>query len=147
MTPIKIRPATEADHRFIIDSFIREYSKSPYARGATWKRLADKMRLLLTAPSWSCDVACPPTDETEIMGYVVRRESRAVGWLHVKAIWRRMGVATALVESAALSQEVLAAFVSSGISELASSRGIMVRFRPYLTDSAQDEIDELGRVA
>ena len=145
--PINIIPATEAHERFILDSFVREYSKAPYARGATWKRLADQLKVFLACPSWDCDVAVAPEDPDEIMGYLIHRGTTCAAWLHVKSIYRTVGVARALLDYAQMDSEVLCQFVTPKAIAIATANGMTLRFRPMLHYAALDEIEELATVS
>lgn len=140
-TPIQIVPARPEHHAIILDSFWRDYRRSPVARGVPPSVLTAKMSALLASPAWSAVVATPEDDADTVLGFLVYRDAQTVGWLQTRRPWRGTGVARALLASAGVARGTLAcAFLPPEVARLADARGYTLRFRPYLPDVAADEM-------
>lgn len=134
-TPIAIIPAQPEHHALILDSFWREYSDCPLARGVPAAVLSGKMQTLLLSPLWRALVATPEGDPGTVLGYLVWRDASTVGWLHTLRFWRGKGVARALLAQAGVSPGVVScAFLPPNMAQAATARGWTLRFRPYLPD-------------
>lgn len=133
--PIAISRAAVAHRALILDSFWREYSRSPAARGVSAHILGAKMAALLDSPDWTALAATPTDDADTVIGYLIFRDVRTVGWVHVVRDWRDRGVARALFAQAGISPGVVACpFLPPEVAKDASGRGWVLRFRPYLPD-------------
>jgi GNAT superfamily N-acetyltransferase len=149
---LEIRPGTDGDTALILDSFINTYHLAPQAGGASKATLASLIEPLIHSERWRVAVACIPDDPDTILGFIVY-DSRAidpsvatVGWVQVKAPWRRKGVAKALLAHAGVQldgtcREVRTPFLVQRITsdrnapvltDLLRARGCTARFRPYL---------------
>jgi GNAT superfamily N-acetyltransferase len=141
VTDIRIQDATPAHHALILDSFLHEYRRTMAAAHTPPAVLLAKMRALLSAPTWRTLVATPDGDE--VLGFVVYRDTSTAAWLQVKRIYRKRGVARALVNAAGLSTFCLdVAF----IPDRRKAGWPQLRFRPYLPDVAQLDTEILEMV-
>lgn len=138
---MKILPARDADQSFILDSFTREYHSTPYCQGASFGTVRGLMFDLLASPRWTTLVMCDDELEDEILGYVVFREAnhlpdaqQAIAWVHVKATYRRMGIASKLLAAACpyWQPAIWCAFLSPRVLKLTLKYNLTLRFRPYL---------------
>lgn len=95
----------KADEAFVFETFLRGYKRGSYYA----KRIRDRRfypayhRVIedLLARGRTL-VACPEGDPDTILGYVIAEEAKepVLHWCFVKLAWRRLGIATALIESA-----------------------------------------------
>jgi GNAT superfamily N-acetyltransferase len=96
---VKIRPAAEADLRFIFDSWIESYRRSKYTRDLAGIIYRNEHSPRIRSALSRCKVlvACDKSDENQIAGYVVF-EPPILHYLYVKREMRRFGVGTLLAQ-------------------------------------------------
>lgn len=134
---IEIRAGRDDERPLVLQSFVREYRRSPYAKEVPPNALAAMMTRLLDA--WGFLVAVEPETD-EVLGFIVSGSGNRVGWLQVKRPYRRLGVARLLVAAAGIQRgDVLTPFFLPGktdsgtrIDHLASSHGFELKFRPWM---------------
>lgn len=126
MASISIRPMEAGDRTFIIDSGHRSIRKHPIAAdmepgfyGIVLGALLDK---------WTTIVAVDPDEPAVVLGWLVYRESKTVGWAFTKPWWRGRGVQRALFEHAGIGREFDLLFPTR-----TKPKRWRIRFRPYLT--------------
>lgn len=143
-----------------MDSFVTVYSQAPHARGASRAVLASLMEPVLRA--WRTRVAVDP-DNGQIVGFCIfERRAPRIAWVQVRDVWRRKGVATALLsDSGSVRAEVETPFMVQRIGlikhgdrrwestgpklvDLAQKNGVTLRFRPYLALELQLELTRQG---
>jgi GNAT superfamily N-acetyltransferase len=104
-----IRPAVLEDRSFIIDSWLKSYRRSPFARRipddvylSPWGHAGFVEQMMLVTP-W-CPVACLPTDPSFIFGFAVfglsgevHRTKKLLHYLYVKKDYRKNGVGRLLL--------------------------------------------------
>lgn len=96
---VHIRPATEGDLPFIVDSWMRSYSKSVTVARPIYDRFQRELIERLLKAS-TVLVACNSESPSQLFGYVVAQRRGAVVVLHyvyVKQIFRHFGIAAALL--------------------------------------------------
>lgn len=135
MASIHLRPLQESDRHWILDSYLKTYGRSAYAEGVPGHLLIDLMEPLLIA--WDVSVAVSADDPAEALGWIVYKAPDRVAWLFVKPVYRRSGVAKALLYRSGVGKFVSAPFVPTRLfgepfQRVATARGYRVRFRPYL---------------
>lgn len=141
MSDIAVQDATPAHHALILDSFLHEYRGTMAAKHTPPAVLLAKMRALLLSPTWRTLVATPDGDE--VLGFLVYRDAGCAAWIQVKRIYRKRGVARALVNAAGLSTFILdVAFMP----DRRKAGWPQLRFRPYLPDVAQLDTEILEMV-
>lgn len=134
---IEIRAGRDDERPLVLQSFVREYRRSPYAKDVPHNALAAMMTRLLDA--WGFLVAVEPETD-EVLGFIVSRAPDCLAWLQVKRPYRRRGVASALVACAGICPgRVLTPFFMPGkldsgvrIDHLAQSHGCEIKFRPWM---------------
>ncbi len=139
-----VRHGRATDWPLLCTSFAYHYCKNPqsyYGYKVPPHTLITKLEQFRTSPNWTLLTACPSTDLDEVMGMLLYRSvalprsNPAVAWLTVKPIYQQLGVATALLDSAAIKPgEVDCAFLLHNIAKAAQLKGYTLRFRPYLPD-------------
>jgi GNAT superfamily N-acetyltransferase len=130
----QIRPFRPAeDLNYVTSSFGREYSRTPLAMGTPARVLDAAIKRLIEDPEWKLAVCHLEGFEDEICGWILWRDESTVGWVDVKHLYRRQGVARALVSHADLQRGRLnAAFCVPKVSQMAHRHGLCIDFRPYL---------------
>jgi len=130
-----IRQAGPDDIPLVTDSFWRDYKTSPYTTGTSGPQLTEMLCRLISSPGWHLVVAYVDPVVDEICGWLLYRSSTEVGWIHVKAPYRRRGCARTLLEHAGVRPPAtLACAFSDPIvaQKIAAPRGLTLRFRPYM---------------
>jgi hypothetical protein len=95
--PFAMRPASEGDAPFIVDSWMLSYRPSAVARdagGAYIRGQKAKIRRLLSRANIL--VACLPEDPETILGWSAT-EATVVHFVYVKREFRRLGIASSLL--------------------------------------------------
>lgn len=94
-----IRPATKDDHSFIYSSWLKSFRDGPAVKGITnqtfYKEQHDLIESLLLDPTTTALVACNPSDDSQIYGYIVASGS-VLHWVYVKLTFRQFGIAKTL---------------------------------------------------
>lgn len=104
MIPVSLRPATAGDLGLVYSSWMRSYwdakpaslagvPRELYFSDAGHHGVIDR---LLRRPDAILSVACDTKDHDEIYGWACW-SARALHYVYVKELWRRKGVASALV--------------------------------------------------
>lgn len=93
------RRAAPDDLRFIHSSWLRSYWESGAAPKVDYKTYHDGFGAIVDNLAPSSLVAAFEAAPTEIAGYVVR-EGPIVHWVYVKHVYRRQGIAEALLHGA-----------------------------------------------
>lgn len=103
-TDFAIRPATEKDWAFILQSWTRTYARSMDPGPLAPRALADAVHAsvsrLLTRPGVEVAVATNPANAFFIFGYVVferRADGPVLHWVYVKDLYRGYGIGSDLV--------------------------------------------------
>lgn len=109
-TAIHIRTATPSDHPFIYNSWLKYFKNNSYfarriksAIFFEWHHSAIE-RILARQTSLAL-IACDPENEDVIHGYLVieRGEKPVIHWVFVKEAFRRLGIASALIEASGVT--------------------------------------------
>lgn len=102
-----VRPACDKDYPFILQSWVRTYTKDrrwgPLSPRAVARAVHGSILGLLTSDGIEVRVATNPENPWFIFGYVVsdtKYEHPVIHWVYVKELYRRMGIATDLVRLA-----------------------------------------------
>lgn len=94
--PMRIRPATENDRRFVVNSWFESYRPHVDAGfdvfAAGHRRHMDALFAVCPPPSVACDLEDPDT----IFGWALAKGAH-LHYVYVKQPFRRLGVAKALV--------------------------------------------------
>lgn len=138
MATIEIREATEPEHVLVYDSILRTFGRSCYGHGVPARLLLSKAEALIASPRWRVSVAVLAEVPDEVCGFMLwRPEPIGLGWLQVKEPYRKRGVAKALLASALTHVPhagIPCAFLVPEAAKLAASKGLTLRYRPYLPD-------------
>lgn len=129
---IQIRRGTEREWSLAFDSFIEEYRDSPAAQGCSRGTLSALFGSYLA--QWRYLVACEPETPEEIMGFIVASSQGAVAWIQVKHQYRKLGVASALLDAAAVTTgKVLTPFLPGGaLNAQLRAKGYHLCHRPWM---------------
>lgn len=115
-TPLKLRPAVPGDVAFLSSTWKQNFwRESPWANRIRWpifdaghapivQRLLERSKVL---------VACDPTLEDEIAGYLVW-EPNVLHWAYVKPAFRRAGVFSSLLAATGLPADLAGVAVTHG---------------------------------
>lgn len=100
---IEFRQATTADEAFIFDSWLRSQWKldAREKMPSTIFFAGQRQRIDRLLPRSRVIIAYSPADATEALGYVVAEASwktACVHWLYVKSTFRRLGIASRLLQ-------------------------------------------------
>jgi GNAT superfamily N-acetyltransferase len=102
-----LRPATEKDWPFILQSWTRTYTNDrkwgPLAPRAVARAVHASILDTLTAEGTEVRIATNPSNPWFIFGYVVfstRHEHPLVHWVYVKELYRKVGIGAELVRYA-----------------------------------------------
>lgn len=132
---IRIRPGRPDERSLVLQSFVREYRGAPYATGVPPNALTAMMTRFLDA--WGFSVAVEPESD-EILGFAVGGQGR-IAWLQVKRLYRRRGVAKALLSELDVTPGRFSVPFLPGRTELgpnfgafAAAHGYRLQFRPWL---------------
>lgn len=141
---VVVRVGRPQDWPLLCKSFAKHYianSQSYYGYGVPPHTIITKLEQFRDSPAWRLLVACPSTDEDEVMGMLLFRiathenERQAAAWITTKPLYQRKGVANALIKVAGIVKgEIGCAFLLPHIAKLAQPKGYVLRFRPYLPD-------------
>lgn len=101
-----IRGARDEDYRFVRATWMRgQYGGSKYHRhlepSAYHKMQLKKVNETLLNPLNSLRIACDASDRDLILGYAVvgwQGDNAVIHWVYIKSAFRRIGIATKLVE-------------------------------------------------
>jgi GNAT superfamily N-acetyltransferase len=101
---IVVRSANANDRSFMLATWLQNYRRESYFAArikdsifyANHHEIADKLLAQETAL-----VACPDDDSDTILGYIVV-EPKVLHWVYVKKAFRKMGIATRLLEASGL---------------------------------------------
>ena len=102
--PHKLRPFVEEDRNFVTRGWVSEMRRSGFARhvpsGVYWPCQHELVRQALAISATL--VACDQSDENHLYGCIVYQPAHEaiVHWLYVKGDYRRLGMASALLEAA-----------------------------------------------
>lgn len=96
---LTVRPSVDTDLPFVLDSFVLDYRGVPYVEGLTRSQVRNLMVSLLAVPGWSCSILCEDSEPDEIIGYIVSKAADVIAWLHVKARYRKRGMAKRLLNA------------------------------------------------
>lgn len=133
MVSVAFREGRPDDWSYVLDSFRLDMRDCAMCADIPGAVVASAMRILLE--SWTLTVAHPTDDDTTILGWLVSASDGRVGWCHVRAGFRKCGIAAALVGSSkwVSSQVLYPVFLPTRGTLLRSLRakGWTVRFRPY----------------
>lgn len=104
---MKIRPMLEADVNFILSTWLRSYYdelKRNGTKGVIYPKddvffQGHQERIKNLLKSAKCEVCTAPDDDNQIIGWVTF-DNYAVHYCYVKQVFRKMGVAKALISRA-----------------------------------------------
>lgn len=107
MSDFAIRPPSEKDYPFILQSWVRTYARS-FDEGPLWPRaIADAVHAtvqrLLARSGVELAIAANPANPWLIIGYVVFErapDGPIVHWCYVKDAYRKLGVGSDLIQYA-----------------------------------------------
>jgi GNAT superfamily N-acetyltransferase len=162
---VEIIPAPVGARGFVFDSFVKKFSRTPQAAGASRVVVSALLEPLFAA--WATLVAVPEGDRDTLLGWVLfepKRRDRpnpVIAWVYVVEEWQRRGIGRALVDAAGLKLklgtagkqlELHSPFICQKVSDdgpaiakLAEAHGLTYRYRPYLP--LQVQLDALAREA
>lgn len=107
MADFAVRPPTEKDYPFILQSWVRTYTRSqrwgPLSPRAVAGAVHTSILELLKQPGVTIAIATNPTNPWFIFGYVVFSHDDAgpiLHWVYVKDLYRDMGIGPDLVAHA-----------------------------------------------
>lgn len=104
----KIRPMADTDRSFVIAAWLNNYRRESYFAArvtdkvffyhhhAIVERLLARSRVL---------IACDPSDENEIVGYIVW-EPGVLHWVYVKKAFRKFGIGRSLLSATDLPDDL-----------------------------------------
>ncbi len=143
MLPYSVRPMTEFDYDFILDSWLKNFRKSPGSM--TWETQSfyefhrPRVRKLLLNSTTL--VAHPSEDQEHLLGYV----TYAPGVLHycyVKDTFRRMGVARELFRHAELGKDCEFTHWTEYMTGILNfNKTLKFRYNPYWVKESADGDD------
>jgi GNAT superfamily N-acetyltransferase len=99
----QVRPVATGETDFVYSSWLNSYEDSPFARGIRKSIYFDRQRRLInsiSARGGKLLVATHPEAPDAVLGWVCVEEPDFVHYVFVKQAWRRMGVASLLLEQA-----------------------------------------------
>jgi GNAT superfamily N-acetyltransferase len=123
---MRIRRATEADEAFICDSWLRSFRDSWFAGPIPNDLYYDLYRKIINErvrarKNAQTLVAVAPDDDSVILGFACVEPPSIVHYVYVKDVFRRHGVASALVKYANIVEPVQYTFrTKSGANSVAS---------------------------
>lgn len=122
-----IKEMTDGEVNYVRKSFAVGYARihkiSPALAGAMLEPLLG---------AWDCFIAEAEGVPGEILGWILARDKRMLGWVSVKQQYRRHGIAELLLNHVGVvSGSVDACFFSPHATKIAKEKGIIVRWRPY----------------
>ena len=98
--PVETRPARDTDLPFVIQTWLRSNRRGPFGSGLTEREYYDThdplVRRLLKEETTV--IAHPPDSDDEIMGYVCFGD-KAIHFIYVKSLYRRLGVGWELLDA------------------------------------------------
>lgn len=107
--PIKIRHAKVEDLNFILNSWLKRYRDAIRARFVSdrdyYAIQHEVISKILAQPGLIALIACNPSDENQIFGYVVAEQSHLVPdllfvhWTYTKGFARKYGIAGSLLKA------------------------------------------------
>ncbi len=107
MTDFELRPATEADHRFIYSATAKSLRSSPLYADLPPDQYTQVMNGVVSRmlqPPWTQTIAHPTGYPDEIAGFVLHRQTEqgkpVIGVTYVKEPYRRQGLGRQLLEHA-----------------------------------------------
>lgn len=137
MAAFTVRSATADDLNYLRSNFAQSYRHSAYCGETS----TDVLRTLLDPllASWTTLIASPTGDPAFIVGWLLYRDPKAVGWIHVRPGVRRRGIAGTLLQHAGITKgEISTPFMPSKLEgadgsflNIARSHGYELRWRPY----------------
>lgn len=135
---VTIRPGYQPDYNHILTEFRSEYRHSHHGKPMSEKLIGACLMTLIASPDWKLDVAVPMNGSDEIYGWILH-SGRNVAWVSTKVLYRRHGVARALLKLIGVEGgEVFTPFlanrndVSNDFTSFAASKGFKIRHRPHL---------------
>ncbi len=109
MTPWTIRPPTQADAPYIVQTYVRDaascLSREEHAR-VDWRSCAERF-VAQHLDAERCLVAGHEGSDT-VLGYVLHDGGGVVHWVYTKSVFKRRGVARSLVDAACGGSPVVA---------------------------------------
>jgi len=129
-----VRPATDGDLAFVLDSFVLDYRSVPYVEGLTRSQVRQLMVSLLSA-GWTCSILCDDGEPEEIIAYAIHRAAQEIAWCHAKAPYRRHGMTRLLLAHVGTTRTrpIVTTFAPAPkLARVLRSSGWRLRHRPYL---------------
>lgn len=148
MDVVKLRPYQPTDENFILNSWLKIYymsrSSGPIPQDMFAPTYRPIIRRLLTGrPEVDTTVAVTTEDDDQILGYIVHEQSMrgaVIFWCYVKQSFRRMGVATKLLNHAVGDDEYFSfVFNAPGIRYLTKHKKATYSPRYMRRKTATDE--------
>lgn len=105
MVKVKFRPPTLEDKNFILNSWLKSYRNSPFAKQMINPVYFKNHEKLLKTLISSCliTIACNPEDEWQVYGYIVfenlGNDVSVIHYAYVKRTFRKLGIAKQIFES------------------------------------------------
>lgn len=128
------RPATESDLPYVLNSFVQEYKRSPYADGLTRSQVRALLVAILQKADWACSILCESEIPDEILSFIVWKSPTEIAWLSTKGLFRHKGLAHQMLTAiGATPGRIKTTFLPTpAFSRSVRAKGWTLLHRPYL---------------
>lgn len=138
--PVLVRPVIEADLGFILNSWLKSYRDSAWAKAMpagvyyAHHEVVAKLLLLRASQAERAFVICDESDPEHLFGWIVANENAGGAVLHfvyVKSTYRGKGLARRLLSAAGITHDSKALFSHWTYASEKHLKSVCAGFNPY----------------